>query len=263
VIDDPGTGAEPPGPPAAGGPAPILITAEVLETRVDFERGMSMAPPLTLGLIGVMIVLFVAESARGALESTSAIVAAGAKDNESILGGEVWRLLSPAFLHGGVDHLVGNVFALFVLGVGCEHLFGRLRTFNLFVGTAVAASLCSCLGEEPSVGASGAIFGMMGALAAGLHRHRESLHVRDRRVAVVLGIWALWSFLTGVLDPVVDNRAHLGGLLAGAALGPSTAAAIGRPSPAPGGTPILVATLLAGAMTLYTATAFLPRLLLG
>jgi membrane associated rhomboid family serine protease len=256
---EPGRAAEP--APAAAGPAPILITDDVLETRVEFEKGMGFAPLLCLGLAVVMIVVFGFEVSRGALDSTHAIVAVGAKDNASIRDGELWRLLSPAFLHGGLDHLIGNLLVLYVLGIGCEHLFGRLRTFNLFVGTAMAASLCSCLGKEPSVGASGAIFGLLGALAAALRRHRSRLHVRDGRVVIVLVIWALWSFVTGALDPVVDNRAHLGGFVAGAVLGPLTSVVVGSARPAPAGRPLLVATAAAAAMTVYTAAALLPRLL--
>jgi membrane associated rhomboid family serine protease len=71
----------------------------------------------------------------------------------------------------------------------------------------------------PTVGASGAIFGLMGCVVAMLTRRRRELHVRDGRIGVVVAVWAVWQLATGFLDPRVANMAHLGGLLAGAALG--------------------------------------------
>jgi rhomboid protease GluP len=189
------------------------------DPRADFEAGMSYAPWVSLGLTALCVVVFGWEIATGALDSTKSIVQAGALSRPEVMGGEHWRLLSAIVLHGGIDHLIGNMLALYVLGVALEHAVGRERLLLLFVGSGIAGSVASITAEPgPSVGASGAIFGMMGALIVLLHRYRDVVHVRDRRVGVVLIAWAAWTLLLGLADPFIDNAAHLGGLIGGAGL---------------------------------------------
>lgn len=187
--------------------------------RPEFEAGMSYLPLVSLGIILACIGVFVWEVASGALESPKAIVAAGALSRAELAAGDYWRLLSPIVLHGSAQHLIGNMLALYVLGVGLEHALGRERTLIVFVGSGVAGSLLSVATQPgPSVGASGAIFGMMGALVVLLHRYQDAVHVRDQRVGIVLVCWAGYTLLLGMADPFIDNSAHLGGLVGGALL---------------------------------------------
>src|SRR5439155_8081011 len=96
--------------------------------------------------------------------------------------GGYWRLLSATFLHGSVDHLVGNAIALYILGMVCEHAFDHGQFVILYVTSALAGSLVSLLTSPgPSVGASGAIFGLQGAAIVLFRTHRDRLLVRDRR----------------------------------------------------------------------------------
>lgn len=228
-----------PGAAPAGGAGPeddeepIVIGAEHLERRVDLERGMSPLPVVALSLIALDTLVHALVSLRAGPTTEEGWVALGAKHSPSILEGEAWRLVSPALLHGGWDHLVGNAMALYVLGTGCEHAFGRARALGLFVATAVAGSLASMLDARPSVGASGAVFGLMGALGTAVLVRRHDLHVRDKRVGGVLFVWAAWSLITGALDPMIDNLAHLGGFVAGCALGAVTRVVIVPWGPAP------------------------------
>ena len=67
----------------------------------------------------------------------------------------------------------------------------------------------------PSVGASGAIFGVTGSIIVFLYKHQDHFYVRDKRIGWVLGFWALYSIATSFLDPYIDNFAHIGGFLAG------------------------------------------------
>jgi rhomboid protease GluP len=146
-------------------------------------------------------------------------VAAGALEASAVAAGQYWRLLSATFLHGGLDHLVGNLIALYILGLLCERAFGRHQFFVLYVLSGLAGSLLSVLGNPgPSVGASGAIFGLQGAAIVLVRRHRERLLLRDRRIGVVLAVWAVYAVVTGLLTPYVDNAAHIGGALGGALL---------------------------------------------
>lgn len=187
------------------------------ETRLDFERGLSYAPKLTLLLIGLNVALFIVELATGALVDSASIVRAGALHRESVMHGEVWRLLSAMFLHVGFDHLLGNCLVLYAVGMAWEHAVGWRTAAVYFVG-GVCGSLLSVLSSPgPSVGASGAIFGLTGALIVFLYRHRDVYYVREKRVGVVLAAWAVYQVVLGLFTPLVDNFAHIGGLIGGAA----------------------------------------------
>jgi rhomboid protease GluP len=199
-------------------PEPALrITPDMLiRRRVDFERRMRRLPPVTVALVVVLAAIFLVEHALEVLDSPEALLLAGALSRDAVLAGEWWRVVTAIFLHGSVNHLVGNAIALFVLGMLCEHAFGRVQFVPLFVWSGIAGSVVSMLTSPgPSVGASGAIFGLQGAAIVLFRRHRERLLVRDRRIGVVLIVWALYTIVQGMLTPYVDNGAHLGGLLGG------------------------------------------------
>ncbi len=197
---------------------PLRITPDMLlHRRVDFERRMRRLPPVTLGIIGVLAAIFVVEVAVGALQSRGAIVAMGALVRDGVVAGQYWRMLSATLLHGGPDHLVGNAIALFILGMICEHAFGRGQFVVLYVLSGVAGSVVSLVTSAgPSVGASGAIFGLQGASIVLFRQHRDRLLMRDRRIGFVLLVWALYTIGTGLMEPFIDNGAHIGGALAGA-----------------------------------------------
>src|SRR5436309_817992 len=128
------------------------------DPRVDFERGMRIAPPLVLALITANVALFGWELATGALASRDSIVEAGALVRDRVLAGEWWRLESATFLHAGWDHLLGNCLVLYVVGMACEHAFGFVRTAIVYFTSGLAGSfLSAALSPGPSVGASGAI----------------------------------------------------------------------------------------------------------
>ncbi len=199
---------------------PLRITPEMLlSRRLDFERRMRRFPPVTAAIIGVLVVVFVLELGLGALESRATIIAMGALYRQGVAAGEFWRLLSAPLLHGGVDHLVGNSIALFILGMVCEHAFGRGQFVVLYVLSGLAGSALSVvLSWGPSVGASGAIFGLQGAAIVLFRTQRERLLLRDRRIGFVLLIWAIFTIVGGLTDPYIDNGAHIGGALGGALL---------------------------------------------
>jgi rhomboid protease GluP len=200
---------------------PLRITADMLlSRRVDFERRMRRLPPLTFGLIALLALVFLVEVSGDTLESERTLIGAGALEVGAVRTGEYWRLLSATFLHGSVDHLLGNAVALFVLGMICEHAFGRRQFAVLYVASAVAGSLVSlATSAAPSVGASGAIFGLQGAAIVLFRRQRDRLLIRDRRIGLVLLVWALYSIGSGLLTPWIDNGAHLGGAVGGALVG--------------------------------------------
>jgi len=213
---------------------PILITPEMLaprraakvsDGRVDFERGMRRLPPLIIALILTNVAVFVWEVSAGAfapiLESTGADhtnpIMAGALIRERVLAGEWWRMITATFLHGSPDHLIGNMIALFIVGMACEHAFGAARTAAIYVGSGLAGTAFSlATGPGPSVGASGAIFGVLMAVVVMLYRNQQYFFVRDKRTGFVLAAWAAWQLFVGFMNPFIDNFAHLGGMTGGA-----------------------------------------------
>jgi rhomboid protease GluP len=241
---------------------PLNITDAMLHPEVDFERGMSPVPLVSVVVMVLCTLAYFAVLARGALDSPEKLVAVGALHRPEVARGEVWRLVSAMFLHGGPAHLLGNLAVLYILGMACEHAFGKAQFVTLYLASGVAGSLLSVTGDHVSVGASGAIFGLQGALVTFLARHRHRLEVRDQRVGFVLGFWALYSIALGFLNPFVDNRAHLGGLLAGALLGLVLRPALLRDRGEVARDPLTIAGLLVSLTCLAaTAVVFVPRLL--
>lgn len=191
--------------------------AEESTAKIDFERGMGYWPPATLALIGLLVAVFVWQLASHAFDSQATLVDAGALVRNRVLEGEYWRMLSATFLHGGFEHLFGNCVALYILGMAGEHALGAWRVLVIYVASGLAGSLASVLtGPGPSVGASGAICGLMGAVVLILYRYRHVYHVRDKEIGLVLAGWAAYTILIGAMDPRIDNWAHLGGLVGGA-----------------------------------------------
>ncbi|MBI4637072.1 MAG: rhomboid family intramembrane serine protease [Candidatus Rokubacteria bacterium] len=237
---------------------PVPITPEMLlSRRVDFERRMRRAPPLTVALIAVLAVIFAGEAALGALRSPGAIVAAGALAAPAVAGGEYWRLVSATFLHGSLDHLVSNAIALLILGMICEHAFGRAQFLSLYVLAGVAGSLLSLAASPgPSVGASGAIFGLQGASIVLFRRHRDRLLVRDRRIGVVMLVWAVYTIVAGLMTPYIDNGAHIGGALGGALIARRLHPVVLDPMPPTTAARVRLWLWLVGALLVYTAVGW-------
>jgi rhomboid protease GluP len=202
---------------------PLLITPSMLVAparrgSVDFERGMSLAPRVTLALIAVNVAVFIDELFTGALRDRESIVAAGALVRSDVYSGQVWRLVSSMFLHGGVDHLIGNMIVLYILGLACEHALGALRMATVYLVSGISGGVVSLLARPgPSLGASGAIFGLAASVIVVLYRYRSHYHLRDKRIGFVLAAWAAYQVLSGLATPYIDNFAHLGGIAGGAA----------------------------------------------
>lgn len=123
---------------------------------------------------------------------------------------EYWRLLTVALTHGGIMHLFFNMYALLVLGNSIESAIGRNKFLLIFLLSQIGASLTSIYFSAfntVSVGASGAIFGLFGALAVISKRYG----LETKQIYVIVGI----NFAIGFILPGIDWRAHLGGLISG------------------------------------------------
>lgn len=231
------------GPEHQGGDEePILITPDMLaprrprapavkvaDGRIDFERGMRRIPPVVVLIIAVNIAVFAWEIGSGVFVSSketieaggaiqgATLIDAGALVRAKVLAGEWWRMVTAMFLHGGFDHIIGNMIVLYIVGMAAEHAFGSTRMLLVYFAGGLAGSTLSLLASPgPSVGASGAVFGVLSAVVVTLYRHQKHFYVRDKRIGIVLAGWAGYQLLTGFLTPFVDNFAHLGGIIGGA-----------------------------------------------
>jgi rhomboid protease GluP len=179
--------------------------------------------PLTRLLLVAIAAGFLAETLLGGSQEPRVLVLLGANVPELVLRGELWRLAASLFLHIGIVHLLVNGWALFQLGTLFELLLGSVRLAVVYFGSGIAGSVASVLFlGDPfgiSAGASGAIFGLLGALIAFLLRRRERLLPPAKSLLLQLGGWAAFNVFLGFSLPSIDNAAHLGGCAVGFGLG--------------------------------------------
>jgi len=149
--------------------------------------------------------------------TTGALAAFGGRVEVAVEAGQSWRLLSNVFLHGDLLHLGVNLAALWILGRITETLYGPARFLALFLGAGLAGSVMSQLiGGELATGASGSLFGLMGAAIVFGRRHRASLPPDLRRYfGRVMIVTAALNLALGLFIPWIDNPGHVGGLLGG------------------------------------------------
>jgi membrane associated rhomboid family serine protease len=181
-------------------------------------------PVVTLSLLAINTLLLLVEvvlsgnGAGGLLEpSTRALCRLGALNAPAVIeDGQYWRLLTVMVLHAGIIHWAFNSYALFIFGPTLEALLGRVRFLALYVGSGFAASAASLLFSHTrlGVGASGAIFGLLGALVAFFYRRRDA---GGRGMLQSLLLVLALNLFIGVRIANVDNVAHIGGFLAGLA----------------------------------------------
>jgi len=157
------------------------------------------------------------------------LLAWGANETSEVSAGATWRLGSSVFLHADLLHLSLNMLALFGLGRLCEAVYGSTRILVLFLVAGLAGALLSHLGRVPgaaeletlsmSVGASGAVFGLMGAGVVYGRRFRRQLPPPVRSIFWRgLMPWIVLNIFIGITVPRIDNLGHIGGLIAGAVL---------------------------------------------
>jgi membrane associated rhomboid family serine protease len=153
-----------------------------------------------------------------ALLGFDAVLQLGMKDNGLILSGQIWRLLTPVFLHGSIPHLVVNMYSLFALGPAVERFFGGRRFLAVYILSGISGAIFSlAFSPSPSVGASGAIFGLLGALAMFLYLHRPVFGPSGGMMLRQLVIVGALNLIYGGMVPGIDMWGHIGGLVAGVA----------------------------------------------
>jgi len=176
-------------------------------------RQLPRLPIVTVSLIGICVAVFIILTLKGGSQNTLVLLRYGAKDSGLIWEGQYWRLITPIFLHAGLTHLLLNAFSLFQMGGLIELMYGKLRMLVIFMASGFLATMASTIASPNiSVGASGAIFGLFGALLYfGLRNPAIFRSVFGMRIYIVLAI----NLVMGVVIPNIDSVAHLGGLVGG------------------------------------------------
>jgi len=179
-----------------------------------------MAPMLRRTPVTTLLLIAIAIGYVLQVVSGDQLTELGANYGPAIRAGQYWRLVTSMFLHGGLLHLALNGWALFQLGALLELLMGSSRMLLIYFGSGIAGSLASAMfTQKPSVGASGAIFGLLGALIAFLLRRRGALTPQGKSILMQLVGWAAINVFFGFSTTGIDNSAHLGGGAAGLLLG--------------------------------------------
>ncbi|HET9696021.1 MAG TPA: rhomboid family intramembrane serine protease [Terriglobales bacterium] len=180
---------------------------------------------LTNAILAINVIVFVLmvwKHVSFTSPTSDQVVRWGANFGPLTLGGQSWRLLSNIFVHIGIAHLVANMWALIVLGRLAEALYGRIAYLSTYLFAGIVGSLATLLWNPLSVsaGASGALFGISGALIATLYVGKLPLPRRViRPVLLTLVLWAAFDLAYGFVKPGVDNAAHIGGFFAGLLVG--------------------------------------------
>ena len=194
----------------------LKITNDINNTNERKNEKMekifsSKTPIVTYTLMVITIVIF---ALSGGGYDTTTLVEFGANVGSLVRGGEIYRLISCIFLHAGIMHIVLNMYSLYVVGPKVEDFFGKWKFLLIYFLSGISASLLSIglNGEVVSVGASGAIFGLFGALVYFGYSYRGYIGtmIRSQIVPVVL-----YNLVMGFFIPGIDMWGHIGGLVGG------------------------------------------------
>jgi len=193
------------------------------EERRFFQALFTRATPVTYGLVAVNVVYYFIVSWFG-LE-TATLIAFGAKTNSLLREGDWFRLVMPIFIHGGLLHLFFNSYVLWVNGPLVERLYGSARFLLIYLLSGIGGVVGSYVWQEvgshpdvPSVGASGALFGLFGLLAVFGYKYNEvpPSFQRALRSSVLPAI--VINLIIGFSVQFIDNGGHIGGLVTGVIL---------------------------------------------
>ena len=177
--------------------------------------------PLTYGIIAINSVIYIFSSFFSAnivdMDMRTLVDMGALYGPLTVFKGEWWRLFTAMFLHGGMTHILMNMFSLYLIGRGMELYFDTKSYLSIYLFSGLLGGLASLYMHPQSVGigASGAIFGVFGALAGFFLAHRDKIAEHSKAFmkdfAVVIGL----NLVLGLSIPSIDVSAHIGGLLVG------------------------------------------------
>jgi len=210
-----------PSPPAPPAEVPSETWGQLLQ---QLGKGLFWPSPPYIAvplLIDLTVLVWLAMVLTGVSPTTPTgheLVIWGSNVSSLTLHGQPWRLVTSLFVHGGMTHLLLNMFSLWLLGLMLEQRVGAWRLLAVYLASGIAASLATVWYHASginSTGASGAIFGLYGFMLVLLLSKKMVLDKSDRRAMLGLIIYLVLSNLISGLTGNIDNIAHVGGLLMG------------------------------------------------
>jgi len=173
-------------------------------------------PYATYTLLGLTTVIYLLQLASQSFLGQDWLYIFGAKFGPYIRAGELWRFITPVFLHASIWHIAGNMYALYLYGRGLESRFGRGRFLLLYFLSGFAGNVFSfLLTPNPSIGSSTAVFGLLAAEAVFIIQNRQLLGSQAGRALTNLFLIAALNLFLGFSTAGIDNYGHLGGILGG------------------------------------------------
>ena len=193
------------------------LTEDMNQTTIKNEKKLAKIfsqkkPVVTYILMVLNIIMFFLTNV---LDTSNNIIYSLANNYLFVRSGEYYRLFTCMFLHGGLMHLLFNMYALYVIGPQVERYYGKIKYLFIYLVSGLLGSVFSCVfmsANTMSLGASGAIFGLLGSIAYFTYHYRATLQglLRSQIVPVILINLSLGLFISGI-----DVSAHIGGLIGG------------------------------------------------
>ena len=170
-------------------------------------------PIATYVIAGINVAVYLVEFLLTLFGGPDILYIYGVKNNVMLAYGQWWRLLTCTMLHGGLEHIAMNTFALIIWGRQVEALLGRTRFVLVYLAAGLVGSAASfAFSPANAVGASGAIFGLFGALLIFRTKHKNLFRaIFGMQVIFIIGL----NVVMGFTRPGIDNFGHLGGLAGG------------------------------------------------
>jgi rhomboid protease GluP len=170
---------------------------------------------VTYTILAITVVAYLLQLLAQFILGYDVAVGLGAKANDAIRAGQLWRFFTPMLLHGSILHIGFNMYALNAFGAGLERRYGHGRFLLLYILSGFAGTVFSFLFSSAySIGASGAIFGLVAAEGIFLIQNRKLFGAQARgALNNVIFVVAINLFLG--LQPGIDNWGHMGGLVGG------------------------------------------------
>ena len=180
--------------------------------KVKYKESLVTYILICVNILIFIITAFLSKSIYNINSYT--LIELGAKVNVLINNGQPWRLITCTFLHGGLAHIAFNMYALKIIGSEVEYVYGKIKYIVIYLISALGGSIFSYLfnANSISVGASGAIFGLLGAMIIFGIRHKNKIGK-----AYIMNLFKvlLINIFIGVTLSNIDNGAHIGGLIFG------------------------------------------------
>ncbi len=191
------------------------LNQKSLEESKTVEKVFKIKKPIiTYSIIAINIIVFILMYILGnGSTDPYTLIKFGANYRGSVINHEFYRLITCAFIHIGFMHLTLNTYSLYVIGVQLESYFGKLKYIIIYLFSAITASLMSViLTDSISAGASGALFGLLGALLYFGYHYRVFLGgvLKSQIIPLIIVNLAFGFMMSGI-----DNAAHIGGLIGG------------------------------------------------